>query len=81
MENKKTYVKQLVKHFKSVGIKISEFSKRENIPSRILYELSAPQKNNNRILDEIINALEHDYPKEYEQLKRIIEVTENVWNI
>ena len=69
------YVSKVVKLFKSVGIKISEFSRRENIPARVLYELSSNHYTNG-VLNDIINALEYDYPKEYETIKRIIEVTE-----
>lgn len=68
-------VTKIVKNFKSVGIKISEFSRRENIPARILYELSSNHYTNG-VLDEIVNALKRDYPKEYAQIEKIMEVTE-----
>ena len=68
-------VRRIVKNFKAVGIKISEFSRRENIPARILYELSSNHYTNG-VLDDIVTALKRDYPKEYEQIEKIMEVTE-----
>lgn len=68
-------VRKIVKSFKAVGIKISEFSRRENIPARILYELSSNHYTNG-VLDDIVTALKRDYPKEYEQIEKIMEVTE-----
>ena len=68
-------VRKIVKSFKAVGIKISEFSRRENIPARILYELSSNHYTNG-VLDDIVTALKKDYPKEYEQIEKIMEVTE-----
>ncbi len=68
-------VSRIVKSFKSVGIKISEFSRRENIPARILYDLSSKHYTNG-VLDDIVTALKRDYPIEYAQIEKIMEVTE-----
>ena len=68
-------VSRIVKSFKSVGIKISEFSRRENIPARILYDLSSKHYTNG-VLDDIVTALKRDYPLEYAQIEKIMEVTE-----
>lgn len=68
-------VTKIVRNFKSVGIKISDFSRRENIPARTLYELSSKHYTNG-VLDDIVTALKRDYPEQYAQIEKIIEVTE-----
>lgn len=68
-------VSKMVKSFKAVGIKISEFSKATGITSSILYKLSSNPFSNGQ-LEEIEKALLEHYPNEYAQIQRILEVTE-----
>lgn len=68
-------VSKMVKSFKAVGIKISEFSRQTGISSSTLYKLSSNPFSSGQ-LEEIEKKLIEYYPNEYSQIQRILEVTE-----
>lgn len=74
--NNELLVGKILRAFKSVGLTISGFAKREGFNVKMLYNLSARKKISDEFCEQFIYCLNNKYPKEYENIMRIIEVTE-----
>ncbi|MBQ9679844.1 MAG: hypothetical protein IJV48_04065 [Ruminococcus sp.] len=69
-------VGKILRAFKSVGMTIAGFAKSEGFNVKVLYNLSCKRKASDDLLNQIIYCLQHNYPRQYEKIMKIVEVTE-----
>lgn len=74
--NNEVLVGKILRAFKSVGMTIAGFAKAEGFNVKVLYNLSGKRKVSDELLNQIIFCLQQNYPKQYQNIMKIVEVTE-----
>lgn len=74
--NNEVLVGKILRAFKSVGMTIAGFAKAEGFNVKVLYNLSGKRKASDELLNQIIFCLKQNYPKQYQNIMKIVEVTE-----
>lgn len=69
-------VGKILRAFKSVGMTIAGFAKAEGFNVKVLYNLSGKRRASDELISQIIYCLQHNYPRQYEKIMKIVEVTE-----